>query len=150
MSIDATGDLYPYMRGYNYSWDEVNQKITELYDAQEKYNFALSLNGTYQVYNMLNLEEFYNWCLKFVNIDRIEHRVLTSPKQLQARHATDKIKIQALCQLNRLRERFPEHQYFDDILKELNAEADHSQRMAFVKWSKQLDGIRGETYDYNW
>ena len=150
VSIDATGDLYPYMRGYNYSWDEVNQKITELYDAQEKYNFALSLNGTYQVYNMLNLEEFYNWCLKFVNIDRIEHRVLTGPKQLQARHATDRIKIQALCQLNRLRERFPEHQYFDDILKELNAEADHFQRMAFTKWSKQLDGIRGETYDYNW
>ena len=96
VSIDATGDLYPYMRGYNYSWSEADAKVKELYDNQKKYNYILSLNGTYQIYNMLNLEQFYNWCLQYVDIDYIEHRVLTGPKQLQARHASDEIKTQAL------------------------------------------------------
>ena len=70
---------------------------------------------------MLNLEEFYNWMLQYVDIDGIEHRVLTGPKQLQARHAQDEIKIKAIEQLDRLQNRFPDHQYFEDIRKEINA-----------------------------
>ena len=150
VSIDATGDLYKYMRGYNYTWEQIDSKIKLLHQQQKIYNYKLSLNGTYQLHNMLNLEEFYNWCLQYVDLDWIEMRVLSGPKWLQARHATDRIKIQALCQLNRLRERFPEHQYFDDILKELNAEADLKYQKKFVTWNKKLDEIRGETYDYNW
>ena len=46
VSIDATGDLYPYMRGYNYSWSEADAKVKELYDNQKKYNYILSPNGT--------------------------------------------------------------------------------------------------------
>ena len=150
VSVDATGDLYPYMRGYNYSWAEADAKIKELYNAQYKYNFKLSLNGTYQVYNMLNLEEFYNWCLKYVAIDYIEMRVLTSPKQLQARHAPQHIKDTALNQVLRLQKKFPKHQYFEDIIKELHADIDLDLQEKFVVWSKALDNIRGETYDYNW
>ncbi len=150
VSVDATGDLYPYMRGYNYSWSEADAKIKELYNAQYKYNFKLSLNGTYQVYNMLNLEEFYNWCLKYVAIDYIEMRVLTSPKQLQARHAPQHIKDTALNQVLRLQKKFPNHQYFEDIIKELHADIDLDLQEKFVVWSKALDNIRGETYDYNW
>ena len=149
VSIDATGDLYKYMRGYNYTWEQVDDKIKQLYDHQTVYNYKLSLNGTYQIYNMLNLEEFYNWCLQYVDLEYIEMRVLTGPKQLQARHATDRIKLQSLAQLNRLRERFPNHQYFDDIAKEINAQADLKYQKKFVTWNKKLDEIRGETYDYN-
>jgi hypothetical protein len=159
VSIDATGDLYKYMRGYNYTWEEIDAKIKLMHSCQEKYNYRLSINGTYQIHNMLNLEEFYNWALQFdtiVNgkpqpaIDWIEMRVLSGPKWLQARHATDGIKLQALAQLNRLRERFPNHQYFDDIAKEINAQADLKYQNKFVTWNKKLDEIRGETYDYNW
>ncbi len=159
VSIDATGDLYKYMRGYNYTWEEIDAKIKLMHSCQEKYNYRLSINGTYQIHNMLNLEEFYNWALQFdtiVNgkpqpaIDWIEMRVLSGPKWLQARHATDGIKLQALAQLNRLRERFPNHQYFDDIAKEINAQADLKYQKKFVTWNKKLDEIRGETYDYNW
>jgi MoaA/NifB/PqqE/SkfB family radical SAM enzyme len=149
VSIDATGDLYKYMRGYNYTWEQVDDKIKQLYDHQTVYNYKLSLNGTYQIYNMLNLEEFYNWCLQYVDLEYIEMRVLTGPKQLQARHATDRIKLQSLAQLNRLRERFPNHQYFDDILKEINAVSESKYQKEFVTWNKKLDEIRGETYDYN-
>ena len=158
VSIDATGDLYKYMRGYNYTWEEIDAKIKLMHSCQEKYNYRLSINGTYQIHNMLNLEEFYNWALQFdtiVNgkpqpaIDWIEMRVLSGPKWLQARHATDGIKLQALAQLNRLRERFPNHQYFDDILKEINAVSESKYQKEFVTWNKKLDEIRGETYDYN-
>ena len=150
VSIDATGDLYKYMRGYNYTWEQVDDKINQLYQHQKQYNFKLSLNGTYQLHNMLNLEQFYNWCLQYVDLEYIEMRVLSGPKWLQARHATDRIKLQALAQLDRLRERFPNHQYFDDISKEINAQADLKYQKKFVTWNKKLDEIRGETYDYNW
>ncbi len=150
VSIDATGELYKYMRGYNYTWEQVDDKINQLYQHQKQYNFKLSLNGTYQLHNMLNLEEFYNWCLSYVDLDYIEMRVLSGPKWLQARHAPDEFKQQALVQLNKLRERFPQHQYFEDIQKELDAESDLHYRGKFVTWNKKLDHIRGETYDYNW
>jgi len=149
VSIDATGDLYPYMRGYNYSWAEADAKIKELYDTQQKYNFKLSLNGTYQIYNMLNLQEFYDWCLSYVGIDYIEHRVLTGPKQLQARHASDERKQKAMLQVEHLIERYPEHEYFYDIKKELTHNSIEEHKNYFVEWSKKLDQIRGETYDYN-
>ena len=149
VSIDATGDLYPYMRGYNYSWAEVNAKIKELYDTQQKYNFKLSLNGTYQIYNMLNLEEFYNWCLQFVDLEYMEHRVLTGPKHLQARHASYERKQKAMQQVDRLIERYPEHEYFYDIKKELTHDSVEKHKNYFVEWSTKLDQIRGETYDYN-
>ena len=150
VSIDATGDLYSYMRGYNYSWAEVDTKIKELYDNQKTYNYILSLNGTYQLHNMLNLEDFYNWCLQYVTIDYIEMRVLSSPKWLQARHATQIIKQQAQHQLERMQERYPDYQYFDDIAVELAANINLQYQKKFVSWNKKLDKIRGETYDYNW
>ena len=70
-------------------------KIKLMHSLQEKYNYTLSLNGTYQLHNMLNLEQFYNWCLQYVDLEYIEMRVLSGPKWLQARHATDRIKFEA-------------------------------------------------------
>ena len=150
VSIDATGDLYKYMRGYNYTWEQVDDKIKQLHQHQKQYNFKLSLNGTYQLHNMLNLEQFYNWCLQYVDLEYIEMRVLSSPKWLQARHATQVIKQQAQQQLERLLAKYPEHQYFDDIAVELSANQDLRCQKKFVTWNKELDKIRGETYDYNW
>jgi len=149
VSIDATGDLYSYMRGYNYAWNEVDAKIKQLYDHQTVYNYKLSLNGTYQVYNMLNLEEFYNWCLQYTELDYIEMRVLTGPKQLQARHASDALKQQAMQQVDRLIAQYPDHEYFYDIKKELQHNSIEEHQKYFVEWSTKLDKIRGETYDYN-
>jgi len=153
VSVDATGDLYPYMRGYNYTWEEVNVKIQQLdewqHGGKSKWDRTLSLNGTYQIYNMLDLEPFYNWCLSWVGIDYIEHRVLTHPKQLQARHASDELKDEAMQQALRLQQRYPEHEYFKDIIKELNHNRIDSHKEYFVEWSTKLDKIRGETYDYN-
>lgn len=149
VSIDATGDLYPYMRGYNYTWEEVDAKIKQLYDHQTVYNYKLSLNGTYQIYNMCNLEEFYNWCLQYTELDYIEMRVLTGPKQLQARHASDELKQQAMQQVLRLQQRYPDHEYFKDIIKELKHDSVEQHQKNFVEWSTKLDTIRGETYDYN-
>ena len=99
---------------------------------------------------MLNLEQFYNWCLQYVDLEYIEMRVLSSPKWLQARHATQVIKQQAQQQLERLLAKYPEHQYFDDIAVELSANQDLRCQKKFVTWNKELDKIRGETYDYNW
>ena len=149
VSIDATGDLYSYMRGYNYAWNEVDAKIKQLYDHQTVYNYKLSLNGTYQVYNMCNLEEFYNWCLQYTELDYIEMRVLTGPKQLQARHASHALKQQAMQQVDRLIAQYPNHEYFYDIKKELQHNSIEEHQKYFVEWSTKLDTIRGETYDYN-
>lgn len=150
VSIDATGDLYKYMRGYNYSWQQIDTKINDLYQNQKTYNYILSLNGTYQLHNMLNLEDFYNWCLQYVTIDYIEMRVLSSPKWLQARHATQVVKQKAQQQLKRMQARYQDYQYFDDIALELEADTDLHYQEKFVSWNKKLDEIRGETYDYNW
>src|SRR6185503_5084750 len=69
ISIDATGSLFEYLRSSGAcSWEKIRAQIRWILDYCNAQNarspeqtWKVNLNGAYQVYNMLNLEEFVAW-----------------------------------------------------------------------------------------
>jgi molybdenum cofactor biosynthesis enzyme MoaA len=148
VSIDATGELYEYMRAYNYSFKDVDTAIREACKLKDMHsNFRVSVNGAFQIYNVLDVENFFNWAAEILddpNGNLIEMRVLNGPKHLRARHAPAKWKTQSRQMVKRLKEKFPGIFYLDFIDKELEKPADPTMVKLFHAWSEQLDDIRGQ------
>lgn len=149
VSVDSTHEYYSYMRGYNFTFEQLDstmRKLTELKQTQE--NLLVTVNGAFQLYNILNITDFFDWgndVLNRYDAGWIEHRVLTGPAKLQARHAPDSLKKQSIAQVEKLIERFPRQFYLPDILKELHKSADKDEIKQFVEWTDKLDSIRSES-----
>lgn len=143
VSVDATGEIYNYIRAYNYDFEQLKQKIKQIQDLNQE-NILLTVNGAYQIYNMLNVEEFFDWgnALQDEGSHFIEHRVLTGPKRFQARHAPDYIKEQSRKQIYRLMEKYPKQFYLPDLLTELDKPQDIETVKSFIIWNDKLDDIR--------
>lgn len=104
MSIDTVGPAFEYMRSAGvYSWDKLAATIEQLREFRDAApNVTIEYNASYQIYNMLAIEEFYKYfaerrsCGEF-----IQYRLVTSD-YLAARHAPDNIKLLANEQIIRL------------------------------------------------
>jgi len=146
VSVDSTDDYYTYMRGYNFTFSDLNYNLKQLMEINRNNNkFLLTINGAFQLYNILNVERFYEWCNEITenkNADWIEYRVLTGPKYLQARHAPESIKQQCREQVNRLIVKYPNNFYLSDLLTELNHSSDPYMINKFLMFNNQLDKIR--------
>jgi len=144
ISVDATGEIYNYIRAYNYDFDQLNKKIKEIQNVEQE-NILLTVNGAFQIYNILDVEDFWNWEADIFRDDGshwIEYRVLTGPKQLQARHAPDYIKEKSKQQVQRLLEKFPNQFYLPDLLTELEKPQDLDAVKHFIDWNDKLDNVR--------
>ena len=148
ISVDATGKLFPYMRGYNYSFDDIDAKIRSLCKLKKNYkNFQVQVNAAYQIFNILNVEDFFNWASEILEDETaglVEYRTLHGPPFLRARNAPKAIKYDALLMLERLVKRFPNNNYFPDMIKEVKQQQDKKDLDDFVLWNKKLDEIRSE------
>lgn len=149
VSVDSTHEYYSYMRGYNFTFeqlDTVMRDLTALKTTQK--NLLVTVNGAFQIYNLLNITDFFEWSndvLQRYDAGWIEHRVLTGPPYLQAKHAPQNLKNQSIDQVKKLLERFPGQFYLPDILKELHKPAVKEEIQKFVNWTDQLDKLRSES-----
>lgn len=153
ISVDSTGELYTYMRGYNFTFEQLNEKINQLKKLQlEQDNIVIGINGAFQIYNILDIENFWLWGKEIANNKKgnwVEHRVLSWPLQLQARHATEKIKKMSEERIKYLIDQDPDYRhnhYLVEILKELEKPSDLSQIKKFYEWNSALDEIRSESF----
>jgi organic radical activating enzyme len=149
VSVDSTGEFYSYMRGFNYSFDDLDKVVSGISNLRKtQKNLILSINGAYQIYNVLNVEDFFLWAdekIQFNNFfGMIEFRPLVFPLYLQARHAPATIKKQSLEQINRLLFKTPTSMYLNDIKKEALKEQNIARVHEFLTWNKNLDQIRNE------
>ena len=148
ISVDATGKLFPYMRGYNYSFDDIDAKIRSICKLKKSYkNFQVQVNAAYQIFNILNVEDFFDWASEILEDETaglVEYRTLHGPPFLRARNAPKAIKYDALLMLERLVKRFPNNNYFPDMIKEVKQSQDKKDLDDFVLWNKKLDEIRSE------
>jgi len=148
ISVDSTGDLYKYMRGYNYSFEELDKKIRQIAKLKHTHsNFEISVNGAYQVYNILDIEKFYDWGAEVTGTPDgtlIEYRVLGGPQWLRARNAPNEIKSQANSMINKLMKRYPSNSYLEDCMKEIKSSRVDNDIEMFLKWNTSLDNIRQE------
>ena len=148
VSVDATGKLFPYMRGYNYTFKKLDKKIKSICALKDEHpNLKVNVNAAYQIFNILDIEDFFTWATKITdNPDgtQVEYRTLSGPPFLRARNAPNKLKDEAIVMLNRLKNRYPKNSYLDDIIKELNQPQVEVDRENFARWNSKLDELRDE------
>jgi pyruvate-formate lyase-activating enzyme len=175
ISIDATGPYFSYMRSSGAcTWEQVEKNVKLAIDYCHKKNnnsnkrWKVNLNGTFQIYNMLNItsflswiEKLYNWCEKSPEKnskyrDSFEHRILMGPRHLSVLNAPDELVeksrilleewLKARSYLNHI----DESNYLYDIQKTLEAaksrtEAEkRDQWYLFCWYTSLLDEMRGE------
>jgi len=150
-SVDAVGDLYKYMRGYNYDFKEIDKKINNCLKLQnEQNNLNIAVNGTYQLYNILNVEDFWLWGKKVANSKKgnwIEYRTLSGPNFLAARHAPLTVKNKAVKILQKLIDDdkdFIHNHYLQQAICECKLNAVPEYIKKFVNFNNELDNIRNE------
>ena len=150
-SIDATGELYTYMRGYQFSFEQIKDKIAQCIELQKNQtNLNIAVNSTFQIYNILNLKDFWNWGKTIAESKTgnwIECRTLLGPKNLRARHAPRDIKSQAIKMAQELIQNDPyygHNHYLEQIIKECKQDSDPEQIKDFLKWNQALDKTRNQ------
>jgi sulfatase maturation enzyme AslB (radical SAM superfamily) len=149
ISIDGTGKLFEYMRSAGQcTWEEMTAKIDMLCKFRNEYtNFLFSPNASYQIYNMLNVREFYDWAESIIKRPNewIEFRLLTHPECLHVSVAPDHIKQKALEQIHYVEERYGSaNNMFLNNMKKTLASKSNSNWKEFEKFTLLLDNKRGQ------
>lgn len=151
VSVDGTDKFYDYMRGNNFTFNELDEKMKELVDLQSKQkNLLITVNGAFQIYNMINIDNFFTWAINVLgetDAGHIEHRVLIGPPQLRARNAPLSLKKESKKQVKNLISKFPTQFYLSDILDELNKNVDVNHINRFKVWNTELDKLRNQDID---
>lgn len=149
ISIDGTGKLFEYMRSAGQcTWEEITTKIDMLCKFRNEYtNFLFSPNASYQIYNMLNIREFYDWAESIIKRPNewIEFRLLTHPECLHVSVAPDHIKQKALEQIQYVEEKYSSaNNMFLNNMKKTLASKSNSNWKEFEKFTLLLDNKRGQ------
>ncbi len=151
ISIDGTGKLFEYMRGGEQcSWDKLSTNIDMLCRYRNEYkNFVFSPNASYQIYNMLNVREFYDWAESLIKRPHewIEFRLLTHPECLHVAIAPDDIKKKALEQLDYVEQKYdPANKFFlNNMRKTLAMTKSPKHWEEFKKFTTLLDNKRNQS-----
>jgi len=153
LSIDAVGPLFEYARSAGvFSWEQMEKLIKDLiYFKKNNHNMILNYNASYQIYNSLNIKNFYEYFLPLLGKDDwLEYRLVTSPSWLAARHSNKNIKEVALQNIdnllnnNILENRNVEISHIINCKNMLNKPADLVEWNKFLKFTGALDGKRNQ------
>lgn len=150
ISIDGTDKLFEYMRsGDQCSWSQISSTIDMLQQFRNEHsNFIFSPNASYQVYNMLNVKDFYDWAESIIKRPRewIEFRLLTHPEFLHVGIAPDYVKQQARAQLDYVESKYSHsNKFFLDNMRK-NLAMDKSNHWSeFQRFTQILDKKRNQS-----
>lgn len=148
ISIDGTGKLFEYMRSSDQcSWQSLSTTLNMICDFRnDNKNFVFSPNASYQLYNMLNVKDFYDWAESIINRpdEWIEFRLLTHPEYLHVSIAPDYIKDLALKQIEYVESKYSSANKFflDNMKKSLHMKSNPEMWDKFQKFTLLLDGKR--------
>jgi len=109
----------------------------------------LSYNASYQIYNSLNIKNFYEYFLPLLGKkDWLEYRIVTSPSWLSASHSNEKIKkvalhnFDTLLNTNMLANRNADISYIKNCQNIINKTSNLSEWNKFLKFTGALDKKR--------
>lgn len=104
ISVDATGKLFDYMRSAGvFSYEKLYDNIEKLLQLKNQMpNLKVQVNGSYQVYNSLNIYDFYYTFTNKLKVDDIQMRCLSHPLHLDASIMPKQLKAQAISQVRKI------------------------------------------------
>jgi len=145
LSLDATGDLFSYIRSAGIiDWQGITKKAELIRDWCDKPRtgvYKMNMNGTFMSINALNIKDFIEWIIKFYGWDKqrpvntsknrhsLEHRILVGPKTMHVQWLDQTTLKKCLEQINYLFDTYDffrevngvmpitEHRYLKDIKK---------------------------------
>lgn len=153
LSIDATGDLFSYMRSAGiYKWDQVETLIEDLRHWQKselhQYQRQLSYNASFQTYNSYNAVEFFNYFNSIMrDRDWIEYRMLTNPSYLAVQHMPQHMKDHVGQQLQNLLNNQTTSRNtntINNMLQSLKTEQNKNSWHEFIRFTVELDVYRNQ------
>ena len=111
----------------------------------------LNYNASYQIYNSLNIKNFYEYFLPLLGKnDWLEYRIVTSPSWLSASHSNKKIKevalhnIDTLLNTHILDNKNADISHIKNCRNMINKAADLTEWNKFLKFTGALDGKRNQ------
>lgn len=153
LSVDATGDLFTYMRSAGVmDWSQVEQLIADLRDWQSHERHPgqrqLSYNASFQTYNSYNTAEFYRYFRSILGKhDWIEYRMLTSPVHLAVQHMPERMKTAVGRQLQAFHDSIDhkrDQQSIRNLIQSLTTPRHLKFWDQFIKFTVDLDHYRGQ------
>lgn len=158
VSVDATGDLFSYMRSAGiFDWQQLENVINDLraWQKNEKHphQVQLSYNASFQAYNSYNAAEFFSYFDSLLRrLDWIEYRMLTNPDHLAVHHMPDHMKLHSAKQLQNFLDTTDNKRNvrtINNLLQSLKTQRDPKQWQKFIQFTVDLDCYRNQyLYDH--
>jgi MoaA/NifB/PqqE/SkfB family radical SAM enzyme len=136
-SIDAYGELNRYIR-YPTAWTSVEKNMDRFVTMS---NVEVQLHCTVQTYNILNLNELFNWMKKYENV-KLYLNILNHPRSLNIRVLPKELKdlaeqrLQPYLNLPKVKE----------MINYMNAVDDSRYLKEFFDYNNTLDGLREQDF----
>ena len=136
-SIDAYGDLNRYIR-YPTAWVSVEKNMDKFVEMP---NVEVQLHCTVQTYNILNLNQLFDWMKKYNNV-KLYLNILNHPQVLNIRILPKELKELAESRLA---------PYLDlpkvkETINYMNAQDDSQALSKFFAYNNTLDNLRKQNF----
>lgn len=136
-SIDAYGELNKYIR-YPTAWSSVEKNMDKFVSMK---NVEVQLHCTVQTYNILNLNELFDWMKRYTNV-KLYLNILNHPRSMNIRVLPKELKELAI---NRLQPylSLPKVQ---DVINYMMAQDDSKYLQEFFDYNNTLDELRDQNF----
>lgn len=136
VSVDATGELFSYMRSAGvFSFDDLCKNIKALKEIDMP-NLRVQINASHQIYNSLNILDFYKTFTEDIPVSDIEMRTLSHPLYLDASIMPDSIKTQAIEQAETVLKEYNKHKRTSDDLESVIKNLQFDNPNKILLWKK--------------
>lgn len=136
-SIDAYGDLNRYIR-YPTAWVSVEKNMDRFVEMS---NVEVQLHCTVQTYNILNLNELFDWMKKYQNV-KLYLNILNHPRSLNIRILPRELKELAEKRL----EPYLDLPKVRETINYMNAVDDSQYLGEFFNYNNTLDNLRQQNF----
>ena len=136
-SIDAHGELNRYIR-YPTAWSSVEKNMDKFVSMK---NVEVQLHCTVQTYNILNLNELFDWMEQYTNV-KLYLNILNHPRSLNIRVLPNELKKLAVSRLQSYLN-LPKVQ---DVINYMMAQDDSQYLQEFFEYNNTLDKLRDQDF----
>jgi len=136
-SIDAYRDLNRYIR-YPTAWSSVEKNMDKFVSMK---NVEVQLHCTIQTYNILNLNELFDWMTRYSNV-KLYLNILNHPRSMNIRVLPKELKELAVSRLQPYLT-LPKVQ---DVINYMMAQDDSQYLQEFFDYNNKLDELRDQNF----